>query len=311
MIDCVCSVLLTYKMINYSIIIPHKNTPDLLQRCLNSIPHRDDVQIIVVDDNSDADKVDFEHFPGIGDQRVDVYFTKEGKGAGYARNVGMSHAKGKWLIFADADDWYLDNIGDAMDMYLNSEYDMLVFRQKRVDIYGVAKEGKYDKMFDVALDTGNLDDVKYFYACPYARFIKREFVENNNIEFQQVRYSNDVMFSLKVSLFAKRIKIIDEPIYCVFESGNSLTRNNNNLKNYYVRTKVALDVCKYLNSIGDNFDYSPILLSCYHNLLLASKLVAFCLLPKIYRYVGMKRIKTFIGEILEKDYPKYYRILKR
>ncbi|KAA6318757.1 hypothetical protein EZS27_031273 [termite gut metagenome] len=29
------------KEINYSIIIPHKNIPDLLRRCLNSIPRRE------------------------------------------------------------------------------------------------------------------------------------------------------------------------------------------------------------------------------------------------------------------------------
>jgi len=40
-------------MINYSIIIPHKNIPHLLVRCLDSIPQREDVQIIVADDNSD------------------------------------------------------------------------------------------------------------------------------------------------------------------------------------------------------------------------------------------------------------------
>lgn len=49
--------------INYSIIIPHKNIPQLLQRCLDSIPIRDDVQVIVVDDNSDTDKVNFDNFP--------------------------------------------------------------------------------------------------------------------------------------------------------------------------------------------------------------------------------------------------------
>ena len=43
-------------MIVYSFIIPHKNCPVLLNRCLDSIPIRDDVQIIVVDDNSDVDK---------------------------------------------------------------------------------------------------------------------------------------------------------------------------------------------------------------------------------------------------------------
>ena len=32
---------------NYSIIIPHKDIPDLLQRCLDSIPVRDDVEVIV------------------------------------------------------------------------------------------------------------------------------------------------------------------------------------------------------------------------------------------------------------------------
>ena len=39
-------------MINYSIIIPHKNSPELLERCLNSIPERKDIEIIVVDDCS-------------------------------------------------------------------------------------------------------------------------------------------------------------------------------------------------------------------------------------------------------------------
>lgn len=40
----------------HSFIIPHKNCLVLLNRCLDSILTRDDVQIIVVDDNSDVDK---------------------------------------------------------------------------------------------------------------------------------------------------------------------------------------------------------------------------------------------------------------
>ena len=91
-------------MINYSVIIPHHNIPALLQRCLDSIPERDDIQIIVVDDNSDSNKVDFKKFPGIGRRNVEIYYTKEGKGAGFARNVGLKYAKGRYLIFADADD---------------------------------------------------------------------------------------------------------------------------------------------------------------------------------------------------------------
>ena len=66
-------------MINYSIIIPHKNIPNLLQRCLDSIPNREDVQIIVVDDNSDPNIVDFDKFPGLNRSNVEVIFTKEGE----------------------------------------------------------------------------------------------------------------------------------------------------------------------------------------------------------------------------------------
>ena len=36
----------------YSIIIPHYNLPKLLRRCLQSIPEREDVQVIVVDDSA-------------------------------------------------------------------------------------------------------------------------------------------------------------------------------------------------------------------------------------------------------------------
>jgi hypothetical protein len=47
-----------------NIIIPHKNSPELLQRLLDSIPETDGVRVIIVDDGSDSKIVDFTHFPG-------------------------------------------------------------------------------------------------------------------------------------------------------------------------------------------------------------------------------------------------------
>lgn len=292
-------------MINFSVIIPHKNRQEMLVRCLDSIPRRDDVQIIVVDDNSDPKLVDFENFPGLNDNHIEVYFTKEGKGAGYARNVGLEHAKGKWVLFADSDDWYLDNLSEMMDKYVGSYFDMLVFRQKRVDCNCDEIECGYDEMFDEAIDKEEHEKIMYYYACVYARFIKRDVIESNSITFQQVRYSNDVMFSLKVSLAAKQIKVINEQIYCVFESNNSLRRNSN-WRNYYVRTKVAFDVCAYLKSIGNKYDYSHILWAWYHKLVMSNKMVALYLFPKLCCTIGVKRVRHLVGDSLKKDYPKYF-----
>lgn len=64
---------------NFSIIIPHYNNEQDLRRCMASIPDRDDVQIIIVDDNSDPKKVDFDHFPGLDRKNTDIIFFKRRK----------------------------------------------------------------------------------------------------------------------------------------------------------------------------------------------------------------------------------------
>ena len=51
-------------IINYSIIIPHKNIPDLLKTCLDSILVRKNIEIIIAEDNSSDDIVKKSVFPG-------------------------------------------------------------------------------------------------------------------------------------------------------------------------------------------------------------------------------------------------------
>ena len=111
----------------YSVIIPHKNTPDLLQRCLDSIPQRNDIEVIVIDDNSDPVKVDFNHFPGNDRKEIIFVFDKAGKGAGRARNIGLERATGKWLLFADADDYFYPYTFEILDKYKESDNDIVYF----------------------------------------------------------------------------------------------------------------------------------------------------------------------------------------
>ena len=103
--------------INYSIIIPHHNIPKLLIRCLASIPNRKDTEIIIIDDNSSAEIVDFDNFPGKERENTKIFFSKVNGGGGYARNIGVQMAKGDKLIFADADDFFNDNLSDLLDDY--------------------------------------------------------------------------------------------------------------------------------------------------------------------------------------------------
>ena len=47
----------------FSIIIPHKDIPDLLMRWLRSIPMSEDIQVIVVDDNSADAETYLDRYP--------------------------------------------------------------------------------------------------------------------------------------------------------------------------------------------------------------------------------------------------------
>ena len=67
---------------NFTLIIPHKNIPTLLQRCIESVPKRNDMQVLIVDDNSDPKQVNFTEFPGLNTPNIQIIFTKEGLGAG-------------------------------------------------------------------------------------------------------------------------------------------------------------------------------------------------------------------------------------
>ena len=222
-------------MINYSIIIPHKNIPDLLQRCLDSIPRRDDIQIIIVDDNSNPQKVDFENFPGLGDPCVEVYFTKEGKGAGYARNVGLKYAKGKWLFFADSDDTYSSSFSKFLTDSKDLVADVVYFKANLIN-NDVSKSPFFLMNYYITqylYHGGALSDVKFGAWEPWNKMISRQLVVQNNILFDEIPSSNDKMFSLKVGEFAERVIVIEQYLYNYILRKNSIIHNRNSNRLFY------------------------------------------------------------------------------
>lgn len=210
-------------MYTYSVIIPHKNSPQLLQRCLDSIPRRDEVQIIVVDDNSDLEKVDFEHFPGKDDSSVEVYFDKSGRGAGHARNVGLEHAKGKWLVFADADDYFYPNAFSVIDRKISEEnYDIIYFYCNSRD--GETGELVSDRLPDIkrGIDNSDYDLLRYKSYVPWGKVVRSELVELHHIRFEEIEASNDIMFSIKVGYYSSKVGTISDCLYCCTRNSSSL-----------------------------------------------------------------------------------------
>ena len=211
----------------FSIIIPHKDIPDLLMRCLRSIPVSEDIQVIVVDDNSaDADTY-LDKYPELSRPYLEFVRTTKGGGAGYARNVGLDRAKGKWLLFADADDFYVDDMYDIITTYAESDADVIYFQKQAVysdDINRKSpRSGYIDKIMDIYLKTGDELPVRTRYNVPWGKMIKKSLVENHHIRFEEIKYSNDILFSVHVGCLAKKIEAIDTVLYVVTSHEGSAT----------------------------------------------------------------------------------------
>ncbi len=215
----------------YSIIIPHKNCPDLLQRCIDSVPERKDTEIIVVDDNSDPSKVDFLHFPGSDRGNVKLIFTKEGKGAGYARNVGMDAAQGKWLLFADADDVFVKNALDSeMDKQIDSDADIIFFDVDwvNVDTGDIRRNWKRKKMIMKGDKETIVNWFRYASRQPWGKMLKKKLIIGNNIRFSETVAGNDNYFSLLSGFFANTVHISHVVIYkYIFRRDGNISTNIN------------------------------------------------------------------------------------
>jgi len=293
-------------MINYSIIIPHKNIPQLLRRCLDSIPKRDDVQIVVVDDNSDEDKVDFNSFPGVDEPNTEVYLTKEGKGAGYARNVGLSKAVGKWVVFADADDYFHTEIfNEILDKCIESSSDVIFYKIDSVRLCdgtnGHRGDGFTDRV-NTALKTDDFHPA-LMYSCPFGKVIRREFVENNHIHFNEVKCGNDVVFMAKIAFHSAAYSAVDSVGYCLTVNDYSIT-NNRSLENNIIRLQQDLEGAafykmKFELNEEDKFWYYV----TWYNVYVHSKLIAFKYVSNMCEVIG---VRCFINRWLSSAYSDFW-----
>jgi glycosyltransferase involved in cell wall biosynthesis len=92
-----------------SIIIPTKNCLIYLPTAINSIQNQlvDDVEIIIVDDNSTDDSWDYLTLAASCDKRILAFKIVNGGSVAKVRNFALQKAQAKYIAFLDADDYWL------------------------------------------------------------------------------------------------------------------------------------------------------------------------------------------------------------
>lgn len=235
-----------------SIIIPHYNSLELLKNLISTIPQREEIQTIVIDDNSTENRTEYIDFQKENPQIL-FLANEEGKNsAGRCRNVGLEKAEGEWLLFADADDFFEEGLWERIKSFLEQkEFDIIYFQPTSIFLESgetASRHVRVCKLIDDFLSEPNLYHecrLRYYFEAPWSKLIRRSVVVNNQIQFDATRFANDIMFSMQVAYHAKKIKAVKETIYCITQSQGTLTTTPGK-ENFEGRFEVFLRKHKYL-----------------------------------------------------------------
>ncbi|KAB8287933.1 glycosyltransferase family 2 protein [Bifidobacterium avesanii] len=204
-----------------SIIVPVYNSEKYLSICLDSLVNQtfSDFEIIIIDDGSSDKSIEICKEFSASDNRI-LYFRKENGGVSSARNLGIKHAKGKYITFVDADD-YLDK--EILEHAISdiSNYDLIQWdysiipsnydKQHFIFANNISKDTLFANAiykFDQECDLGN-----YFRAC-WGKIFRTSLIVDNDILFPEDIYiGEDAIFLLNYLSYSNLVKIIPEKGY--------------------------------------------------------------------------------------------------
>lgn len=234
---------------NYTIIIPHHNLPHLLYRCLSSIPNRNDIQTIVIDDKSDEQYI--QYLKEIESQFVNVsfYYLSECSGAGKARNIGLKKALGKYILFADSDDFFNYCIHDILNEYKGEDADIIYFNANSLDTDSYIQTRRNEQLSGMIREysrnqINGLFKLRYIFGEPWCKMVKHEIIKSNNIKFEETNIHNDTAYSYLVGYYSKKAKVDNRCLYCVTDRVNSVSRQIS-LERLLTRTEVFSNANKF------------------------------------------------------------------
>ncbi|MDE7184111.1 MAG: glycosyltransferase family 2 protein [Lachnospiraceae bacterium] len=214
-----------------SIIVPHYNRPIFLSRLLDTIPNCSSMEVLVIDDHSTKDLNDLQKcMHKYSGRNITFYESDPGKkGPGVARNVGIKHAKGEYLLFADSDDWFMPGWDATIEEALSCGADVIFFPPTSRSLDGKIsfRHKPYAELVDLyRMNPSQRQEIRlrYKFISPCSKLIRRRMVEENRIWFDEIQYGEDMIFSAKVGYYARVIQAFDRKIYCILEHEGSITK---------------------------------------------------------------------------------------
>ena len=153
------------------------------------------------------------------DKRIKLITLLKNTGAGNARNVGLKHAIGDYIIFLDSDDIFYPNLlKTTYELALKNKVDILIFDFECRFSNNTSCRFYRNYLFnhpypinEVFSPTDIRDNIFSFSkGVTWNKLFKRDLIIKNNLHFLNLKIHNDCFFVYTAYVMAEKIYVINE-----------------------------------------------------------------------------------------------------
>lgn len=205
-------------MVIVSVIIPVYNAEKYIKECLDSVLNQtlNCLEIICIDDGSTDKSLQMLQDKQLADPRIKI-LSQKNQGSGPARNRGLKEARGKYVAFLDADDFWYDNFVLEKIVKVAEENGSIITGA----FWGIYKDGRYTrswlhgKYFENDISGKWLSFREEQECMGYCSYLyQREFLIGNDILFPSYYRFQDPPFLTEALLKVERYYVVPADWHC-------------------------------------------------------------------------------------------------
>lgn len=250
-----------------SVVIPCYNNAQYLRRCIDSVLAQTftDFEIIIVNDGSTDNPSSV--LSDIDDPRLHKIIDMPHSGVSTARNVGIYHAIGEYIVFIDGDDWVENNhlellvvameSADCAVIMMQIDYPERCFLDKAILKFFKSNREIRHRDFNLLFEN-------YLLSSPCNKIYRANLVKHlNYLQFDRsITYAEDLLFNLEYFQMLKSVVLLPEATYHYVKHGESgTTRFHQNTA--YTLSRISCNVKK---SFGPNLSRETLSILMKHYL---------------------------------------------
>lgn len=219
-----------------SFVVPIYNVEKYLSECLESLYslERDDYEVILVDDGSTDSSNSIASLFAEKYKNKTKLIKQKNLGLSCARNTGLSHSVGEWVVFIDSDDFFhTENLSIVLEGLGKTTADVVIYDvYQYVDDTGVKKD--MYRVPNPMVGKGVINSLNYMealykrrlynFVTAWDKVYRREVLTKYNMNFIPGRLCEDVPFTHELLFNSINVEFIDlKVLFYRLRSGSIMT----------------------------------------------------------------------------------------